>query len=166
MNKGQSEILGLAMVMVLLVIGLLMYVTFSLNAARDSITVTQQHEQLPVILNDAMLFTDSAPDDCYGERMQKLVIKVAQGDSFICADGRPVREFVRYRFDQFLTQTLTAWNIGYEYTIYTGNDFTDKSSYVMVLNNTDCTFMDRASENFFFRMSNGELVNMKLDICS
>jgi hypothetical protein len=167
-KKSQSEILGLAMVMVLIVIGLLMYVVFSLNSAKESITATQQHKQLPVILNDAMLFTDSAKADCYGERMQKLVIKVAQGDAFTCnyQGGTLVEDYVKIMFNMFLTETLDAWNIGYNYTVYTGNDFTDSSSYVMSLSNVDCTYMNRDSENFFFRMSNGKLVNMKLDICT
>ncbi len=174
--KGQSEIMGLAVVMVLLSVGFLLYVSFNLKTDHVSSTVKYNYQQLPVLLNNAILDTHTKESDCYGEKIQKLLIKAGEGNSLICNDGTLAKEFSKDFISKILNETLAKWQMEYIYSVYTGEDFSVCNSLnpnydtncVFVLTNSknSCYKKDINTENFFFRMNNGRFINIKLDICS
>lgn len=166
MNKAQSELVGLAMVVLLIVIGLLIAVSFSLRATDVDYAVEYQHQQLPVLLNDAIL-ESHVGTDCYQEQMKKLLLKVAQRESFTCQNGQDVKDFLEGDIQVILSETLDSWFVTYRYTIYTGLDYTDITKQLFYFTNSDndCLNQNIETENFFFSMTNGDFLNMKLDIC-
>ena len=166
-NKAQSELVGLAMVVLLIVIGLLIAVSFSLRATNTDYAVEYQHQQLPVLLNDAILESHTNLDECHGEQIKKLLLKVAQKEAFECNNGKKLNTFLEKDIEKILNSTLDQWYITYKYTIYTGLDYSDKSKQLFYFTNSDdnCLNQNIETENFFFSMSNGDFLNMKLDIC-
>lgn len=165
--KSQSEAMGLALVMVIIVLGLLIYIRFSLMTA-DPLAYTTQYtyKQLPVILNDAMLQTHTNVSDCSGEKVQTILMRCGEGSStFRCNGGVIPCTFAKNWINETLDNTLTSWNMDYRYTVYRGNDF--RNNIVFSLTNTldNCANQNIDTEIFFFRMSNGEMLNMKLDLC-
>lgn len=168
-TKSQSELVGLAMVVVLIVLGLLVVVSFSLRSIDPDISIEYQHEQLPVLLNDAILEAHTSTDlsGCYGEQIKKLLLKVAQNENFVC-NNDPVKDFLKTEIQSILDDTLHSWYITYRYTIYTGLDYTDSTKHlfdVFTNSDDDCLNQNIKTENFFFSMTNGDFLNMKMDIC-
>jgi hypothetical protein len=167
-KKTQSEILGLAMVVILITFGLLLFVMFGLRGDDEHISVEYSYKQLPVLLNNAILETHTSEADCYGEKIQKLLIKAGEGNTLVCKNGQDVKSFVRIKIKELLDLTLGEWNIDYRYTVYKGTDYKDENNYVFNITNSpnNCYGQDIDTENFFFRMSNGQFLNIKLDLCS
>lgn len=181
LRKGQSEIMGLAMVMILLAVGLLLFISFGLRNSDSSLSNEFTYKQLPVLLNKAIFETNTLESDCYGEKIQKLLIKAGEGNTLTCNNGVSSKEFAKDFITDALNQTLGAWFMEYRYTVYRGNDFSvcdpvpnggldsmaDSSKCVLKIHNTDdyCFMKDINTENFFFRMNTGQLLNIKLDIC-
>lgn len=167
-KKTQSEIIGLAMIVLILIFGLLIYISFSMKGDDEVLTKEFTYKQIPVLLNNAILETHTLENECHGEKMQKLIMKMAEGSSLTCNDGTLIEDFVDEKIEFFLNSTLDDWHMTYRYTIYTGTDYTDESTYVLFKTNSasECWNMDIHTENFFFRMSNGNLLNIKLDLCS
>lgn len=175
-RKSQSEIMGLAMVMILLAVGLLLFVSFGLKGSESSLSNEFTNKQLPVLLNKAIFETDATEEDCYGESIQKLLIKAGEGNSLICNNGQSAKEFSEDFISDALNKTLNTWNIEYRYSVYRGQDFTvcgpgtnfDPRNCIINQTNSEdyCFLKDISTENFFFRMNTGQLLNIKLDICS
>ena len=165
-TKSQSELIGLAIIVVLIVIGLLVVVSFSLRSTSTDYVILHQHQQLPVLLNDAILETHVG-EDCYNEKMQHLIIRYAVGESFICENRQPIFEFINSSISTILENTLDSWFMTYRYTIYTGLDYRDEDERLFYFTNSEnnCHLMSITTENFFFTMSTGEFINMKLDLC-
>jgi hypothetical protein len=166
--KSQSEIFGMAIVMVLVTIGLLMFVVFALNSSssRQSLTTQYVHKQLPVLLNDAILQTHALENECYGQKIKDLLIKCGQRDNFVCNNNQNACDFSKKFISSRLNETLEKWKMEYSYTVFVGTDLrSPDTSVIFNLNNSRC-LRDVSSETFFFRMSNGRLLNMKMDICT
>lgn len=172
--RGQSEIMGLAMVVILIVLGLLLYVKFGIDTSGSSLTNEFTNKQLPVLLNKAIFETHATEEDCYGEKIQKILISSAEGKNLVCSNGQPFKVFAREFIENSLNQTLGEWQMEYIYSVYKGQDFSvcEPSSFnsnlcVMSITNSEdyCFMMDRYTENFFFRLNTGQLLNIKLDIC-
>ena len=173
-KKSQSEIMGLAVIMFLIVLGLLMFLSFSLKHKTNSINTEFTYKQLPVLLNKAIFETETTEEDCFGEKIQTLLIKSAERSSLLCANGEPAIEFSKNFISNILEDTLGTWNIEYRYFVYLGTDYGvcddttfDSNSCLMTLTNSEdnCYMKDISTENFFFRLNSGALLNIKLDLC-
>jgi len=164
MAKSQSEIMGIAIIMVILTFGLLVFISFGLNKTSTPISLEYTYKQIPTLLNNAILETHSSEADCHGEKIQRILINVAEGNDFMCNDKR-ASVFIEESINNFLEETLGTWRMNYRYTVYTGSDFRDTSKYVLFLNNSNCIGMNVDTENFFFRLSDGRFLNIKLDLC-
>lgn len=165
MAKSQSEIMGIAIVMVIVVFGLLIFISFNSNKTHIPISLEYTYKQIPVMLNNAILETHTTEDDCYGEKMQKILIKAGEGNTLVCKNGKRAKEFAEENIKKILNETLDLWGMDYRYTVYVGTDFSDEDSFVIFLNNSDCRGMNIDTENFFFRMADGQFLNVKLDLC-
>lgn len=164
--KSQSEAMGLALIMIIIVLGLLIYIRFSLMTSEPQPYTTQfTFKQLPVLLNDAMLQTHTLDSHCYGERIQTILMRCGEGNTFTCSNNQDACTFARNWISNHLNKTLDQWNMEYQYTVYRGDDFRNNHVFPMITN-ADCSQMNIDTEIFFFRMSNGQLLNMKLDLCS
>lgn len=165
---GQSEIIGLGIVVFLLTFGLLLYIIFGIQGGEESISAEFSRNQIPTILNNAILETHTTQEDCHGEKMQRLLIKTAEDTSFTCSNGQRVTAFTKTFIEDNLNKTLGDWNMEYRYLVYTGSNFKDNTTHIFMVTNTrdSCWGKDITTENFFFRTSNGEFLNVKLDICT
>ncbi|MGM5483640.1 MAG: hypothetical protein ACQER9_01840 [Nanobdellota archaeon] len=163
-GKSQSEIMGLLMVVVLISVGLLVFVSFSLKNINEKDIVNEYtHKQLPVLLNDAILETHTKDSECYGEKIQALMVKAGEGNNFRC-NNKYVRPFLKDKVSYLLNKTLDKWGIKYRYFVYTGNDPVNDN--IIEIKNSDCKGMDIDTEIFFFKLESGGFLNIKLDLCS
>lgn len=182
MNKAQSEIIGLAFVMVIITLGLAILVSFSLKSSSTDYVNIFTKSELPLFLNNAMLETNI--EECYGEKLSRLLMKCAEGANLICPqsiDGgtlptdlanKPVKDacVVSYRFIEKQLQTVLTQNYQYfRYFVYTGDDYKENQIFMLQNSIDGKTCGNRMNiphpGRLFFRIAGGELLNTKLDIC-
>ena len=173
-KKGQSEIMGLAIIMFLIVLGLLLFLSFSIRQKSMSINTEYTYKQLPVLLNKVIFETETSEDDCFGEKIQTLLIKTGERSNLYCNGGMPAKQFTNNFITDVLNETLGAWNMEYRYSVYIGTDYHvcdkenyDSSSCLIYVTNSpnNCYLKDISTENYFFRLNSGGLLNIKLDLC-
>jgi hypothetical protein len=174
-KKSQSEILGFAMVMILVVVGLAIYVRFSLTQTEPDYVNVFTKNQLPLYLNNAILETNVP--ECYGEKISKLLIRCAEGKNFVCtqtpnlfgnATNVPTTacDASKLIITQALNITLNKNDFQYRYYVYTGNDYTKNNLFNVSNTRNFCSNMNIPHPGrLFFRTATNELLNAKLDIC-
>ena len=129
MKKAQTEMLGIAIVVILVSIGILFIVT---NAIRSSGQQTQKREysekQLATNILASILSTST---DCQNDRVSTLMIdcgKCYDGGAGVAAcrkcfleDGEEVDvcTYLANRIDFMLNSTLKVWNKKYQFLAYT-----------------------------------------------
>ncbi|MFT4326122.1 MAG: hypothetical protein ACMXYK_01335 [Candidatus Woesearchaeota archaeon] len=189
--KAQSEVMGLALIMVIITFGLALLVRFSLSSdsGLDSLD-SYSREQIPLRLNSAMLQTHV---EACGLDFSELLIRCAQGNAFTCPRGvdlqtglyaSPSALDACSAAARFANETLhlalgdRGGFFQYRMFAYVGEDYTDDSLWLRgfpVGNNLDCTYTnDRGQIRrmqiphpgvFFFRISGSRLLTTKLDLC-
>lgn len=180
-KKGQSEIMGLAMIVVLITFGLLIFVAFSMRSESKNVATEFTFKQLPVLLNNAILETHVPEDECFGEKIQKLLIMSAEKSNIQCLTKQSTKEYSKEKITKILKDTLDQWNMEYIFTVYTGKDHKicqhDPSSSKCVFDITNslekdgttkryCRNMNINAETFFLGLSDGRILYIKLDLCS
>jgi hypothetical protein len=165
MAKTQSEVIGLAIIMILIAFGLVIFISFSLRTKPQNVPSQYTYRQIPVLLNNAILETHTTEEDCYGEKIQKILISSADNSNLICKNNMKAEEFANKTISSFLNETLNKWGMYYQYTVYTGTDYRDPNNQIIFIKNHNCINMNIDTENFFFRMADGRFLNIKLDLC-
>ena len=175
MTKAQSEIMGLAFIMVIITVGLAVIVSFSLRSSSTDYVNIFTRSELPLFLNNAMLETNI--NECFGEKLSRLLMKCAEDSNLICPEdlgptppelsGKDPKDacVVSYNFiEDQLDTVLTSNYQNFKYYVYTGDDY--NNNQIFTLNNSDCNRMDIPHPGrLFFRIAGGEILNTKLDIC-
>ena len=122
MRKGQSEMIGLALIMILLAVGFLIYVRFTLTT--DTVQ-SYEETQLGQTFVNSLAKSDTL---CDGERVQveQLIKELASGEE-IC------NEFF-FHINEILESTLNEW--GYNYRLLVLLKRGELLEPLLLLNNT------------------------------
>ena len=121
-KKAQTEMLGIAIVVILVSIGILFIVT---NAIRSSGSQSQKtdfsEKQLATNILASILSTSSKADDCQGDRISTLMIDCGKGTGRTCLlNGNEVDvcEYLNVTIDTLLNATIKVWNKKYQFLAY------------------------------------------------
>ena len=149
-GKAQSEIMGLAMIMIIITIGLAILVRFSIQGSDDQVDFVSSftENELALFYNDALINTHI--QEC-GKSLQGVIRDCLDTPRAQCRSGivfpggnisTPSDPDVCSIAERFLEESLEK-GLGsnffeYRFTVYTGNDFTDESKWKIYLTNTDC----------------------------
>ncbi len=170
-TKAQSEILGLAFVMVLIAFGLIFIVTFIVLADDDSIRRDFVDKQLATNLNNAMLDTQTT---CRDSQISRLIIDCASDQLLRCGSSS---EFTscQYLFNQshsggvihtILNQTLEEYAYEYVYRVRVEN-IDGSQRTIQTITNLVRPVCPRGQipSTFFFPAGFGTTVFVELFIC-
>lgn len=113
MRKGQMEILGLAVIVVLILMGVLFAIQFVLKAPGTQIAQQYKESQLAAGLLTTMLGTTS---ECRGASVTELLQDCSVFTSLNCPRGTSCQE-AQYAIDTMLSGTLQQWKRAYRFKI-------------------------------------------------
>lgn len=115
--RAQTEILGFAMVMLLVSVGMLFVIGFLVLQDPSDIKQVYTDKQLAVNMNDAILFANSG---CKGVDFERLIVDCAQYQEIYCDTSNTVTscDHLEMVLRDILNTTLGRWGKGYRYQIY------------------------------------------------
>ena len=155
MRKAQTEIMGLAIVVILLVIGMTFVIRFMMS--KEPTDYKKQFTYAEIASNTLNTFLKSASKDCNELTMTELLQDCSQSKSIFCENGKISCDYVTETAQLVLNQTLEIWNYKYEFLV-----FKDKGKPLIQLGSL-CP-ADKKSKTFPIPTSSGT-VFVKLDVC-
>ncbi len=149
------EILGLAIVVVLILVATIFIVRFLV--LKTPIEYRKGFVSSELASNMLNTFLKTAAKDCSQLTMTELLQDCAQGKSIICSTGENSCKFVESTAKEIFEDTINKWNMNYEFLAYT-----DSNSPLVKIGNT-CK-AEKRSKLFPIPIS-GATMYTKLDIC-
>lgn len=124
-KKSQAEIVGLAIIVILITIGLLFFVKFGILDKKDDVKSSFIDSELANNMVDVLLKTTT---DCKGSDIGDLLQDCTTFERFDC-DGMNSCEKLNKTIDIIFGKTLKKWKKPYEFKAYRGSDIEIKKSY-------------------------------------
>lgn len=112
LNKGQMEIFGIAIVVVVLLMGALFALRLTNNDADESDQNTFNRVQMSTNFLNSMLTTTS---ECKGLKMSEVYEKCAVESSFMCYQNQDVCDYLNESTYFMLNATLRNWGVPYHF---------------------------------------------------
>jgi hypothetical protein len=159
MRKGQTEVLGFAMVMLLVSVGMLFIVGFIILREPSDIKRVFTDKQLAVNMNDALL---SSTSGCKGIEFERLIIDCAQYQEILCDTSNTISScsHIETAMRDIFTNTLEKWGKGYKYQIYF-----EGMDPMIHLNSGDGACNGDLEPGIFYLPTTKGTVFVRLDIC-
>ena len=156
-DRGQMEIIGLAIVIIIILIGMAIAVRFMVFKKPENTRAGFVSAELAS--NTINTFLETTAIDCSKSKMKELIQDCAEGTERICGNGQAACAFVRSAADEIFTNTFRKWKTKYKLLVYADPNlpFVDLES--------GCTAnQERVSDTFFIPVT-AATVSVKLDIC-
>ena len=154
MKKAQTEIIGLTMVLILIILGMVIVVRF---ATEEPIDYKKQFTQAELASNtlNALLDTTSL---CNGFSMTEVLRNCTRDISnpAIICNGQNSCDYFIETTQKIFTETLEKWKVDYDFSV-----FTDEG---VLFNLGNACIGDKKSELFPIPSASGTLF-VKLNIC-
>lgn len=156
MKKGQMEILGLAIIIMLVSIGMLLIVRFVVLAPTNSIKATYTDTEIASNIINAMLKTNT---QCRNQDLTELWQDCVTYKSLCDVDQGDTCRYAGEVMDTIFNRTLVNWSKRFSVqATLAGQEWYSKA-------NGECTRnMDRQSKTFTVPTDSGDL-NIKLNLC-
>ena len=154
-KKSQMEILGLAIVIVLLLVALAFVIRFMAFEKSPGYRKSFMYAQIATNMLDAFLSTASS--GCSQLTMTELLQDCAQAKSIQCDNGQYSCEYAESTANEIFDKTMGKWNMNYEFLV-----FTDVNS--LIHSGKACTGDIRPG--LFHIPINSGTVHIRLNICS
>ncbi|MBL7055545.1 hypothetical protein ISS07_01390 [Candidatus Woesearchaeota archaeon] len=155
MKKAQTEIMGIAIVVILLVVGMTFVIKFMLD--RDPIDYKKSFTQAEIASNTLNTFLKTGSRDCNGLTMTELLQDCAQSRGIFCQTGKISCDYVKGTAEEIFGKTLEVTSIDYEFSVFMQED-----SSIFTLG--EACPGSKKSKTFPLPTSAGTLF-VKLDIC-
>jgi len=149
-KKAQAEIMGLAIIVILIIIGMFFLIKF---LTIDTIDYKKQYTQAELVSNMITTFLRTT-SDC-GFSMTELLQDCNQDKSIICNDESSC-DYVSVTAQQIFMETLEKWNVDYEFKVFNDND-------AIITLGEKCV-LDKKSKLFPIPTSSGNLF-VEMDVC-
>ena len=154
-KKSQAEIVGLAIIVILITIGLLFFVKFGILDKKDDVKGSFIGSELANNMVDVLLKTTT---DCKESSVTELFQDCAAFNKIDC-DGMNSYEKLNETIDRIFSKTLEEWRKSYEFRAYRG------SEQILERNYGKCNrYSDRESKTYPIPTEMGTLF-ITLDIC-
>ena len=116
-KKSQMEILGLAIVVVLILVATIFVVRFLV--LKTPTEYRKGFVSAELASNMLNTFLKTAAKDCSQLTMTELLQDCAQGRGITCDNGQDSCKFVESTADKIFEDTLDKWNMQHEFLAYT-----------------------------------------------
>ncbi len=155
-KKSQAEIVGLAIIVILITMGLLFFVKFGILDKKDDIKGSFIDSELANKMGDVLLKTTT---NCKESSVTELFQDYAAFNRIDC-DGMNSCEKLNETIDIIFSKTLEEWKKSYEFKAYRGSEKIMEKSY------GNCNrYSTRNQETYVVPTARGNLL-ITLDICS
>ena len=161
-KKAQFEMIGLAIVVMLVVLGMFIAIRFKMIEQPTDTQKEYSQTQLASNFLNTLILTNIP--DCGDRLMRELLIDCADTRAINCPDGKDSCTKANETIDKILSQTLIKWQKKYLLTLRkTGNLKTaidDKSS--------DCVPKEMGATMpgiYYYNLAHGETLTVRLDLC-
>ena len=153
-KKSQMEIMGLAIVVILLLVGLVFAIRFIVlkNPAnfRKSFTSSEMASNM---LNT---FLKTHSEDCRKLKMSELMQDCAKGSTITCDDGKDSCSYAEDAAMSIFSNTFDKWDVNYHFTAFTEDG-------PRIIDIGDSCAGEKKSKTFF--VPGTVTISVKLDIC-
>ncbi len=119
MKKAQTEIIGLAIIVILIIVGITFAIRFM--ATKEPVEYKKEFTQTELATNMLNTFLETTSDDCNGLSMTELLQACGQGSSISC-DGKTSCTYAKDEAKKIFDRTLKIWNINYEFKAFYSED--------------------------------------------
>jgi len=119
-KKSQTEIMGLAIVVILIILGLLFVVRFVM--VKKPAEFKAEFTQSQLASNMLNTFLKSNTKDCAGMSITELLQDCGQGQSVYCDNGQISCAYVKDAAADIFNKTLESWNLKYQFLVYFQNE--------------------------------------------
>ena len=153
-NKAQTEIIGLAIVVILLVIGMTFVIRFTLS--KDPVNLKSEFYSSELASNWPNTFLNTKSENCNELSMTELLQDCGHGQSITC-DGQISCDYVEATAIEIFGDTLDVWKVDYEFKVFR----TENDPLITVGNPCPGS---KKSKTFPIPTSSGPL-SVKLDVC-
>ena len=121
-KRSQMELLGFAVVIILIAVGMIFIISFSIMSPNVDSRTTYLHKQVATNLNDALLETTTT---CRQESVRELLLSCVETNQMICPpidssitiDNTNACDYLSQFIQNRLNDTLDVWGYDYSYTI-------------------------------------------------
>ena len=113
-KKAQMEIMGLAIIIILVALAMLFVVQFVILKPQPDIKKAFTHKELAVNTVNTLLATTT---ECRDLSLSQLLKDCAEGGVIQCTGGSLSCEYARSIIEEILTDTLDVWNKDYYLTV-------------------------------------------------
>ena len=162
-RKSQMEIMGLAIVVVLIVLGMLFAVRFFINREPAEFKSRFTHKQLAQ--NIVTAFLNTKTESCHGMSVTELLQDCGQSMSVICEDGTTGScEYVRDTAGLILSQTLEQWKVDYNFKVYFSDDAANPIFTLDRHASLGCT--GESEPGWGYTPASTRTIYTRLDVCS
>lgn len=159
MKKAQTEIIGLAVVVILLIIGMTFVIRFTIN--KEPVDYKKQFTQAEIASNTLNTLLKSASQDCNDLSMTELLQDCGQNPdspSITCSvDSINSCDYVEREVQKIFEKTLEIWKVDYEFKV-----FHTEANPIFTLG--DPCPASKKSKTFPIPTSSGTIF-VKLDVC-
>ncbi|MDP6547359.1 MAG: hypothetical protein QF917_00150 [Candidatus Woesearchaeota archaeon] len=155
MKKGQTEIMGLAIVVILLILGMTFVIRFMIN--KEPVDYKKQFTQAELASNMLNTFLKSTSKDCNELSMTELLQDCGQNRGIYCENGKDSCVYAEETAQFVFANTLEKWNLDYEL-----NAFVDEEDPIFVLGEV-CPGSKKSK--LFPIPTSSRTLFVKLDIC-
>lgn len=153
-RKAQTEIIGLAIVVILLVIGMTFVIRFSLS--KDFVDIKSEFYSSELASNWPNTFLNTKSENCNELSMTELLQDCGHGKSISC-NGQISCDYVEETAIKIFGDTLDVWKVDYEFKVFR----TENDPLITVGNPCPGT---QKSKTFPIPTSSGTLF-VRLDVC-
>jgi len=116
MKKGQTEIMGLAIVVILIIMGMTFVIRFMIT--KEPIDYKKSFTQAEIASNMINTFLKSTSADCNELSMTELLQDCGQSRSIFCENGLNSCDYVENTAAFIFGATVESWNLDYEFKVY------------------------------------------------
>ena len=173
MKRAQTELMGLAVIVVLVLIVLIFVVKFSVLDQPEQ--HKQEFTQTEIASNFVSTLLKTTNPDCRDLTFTEIFQDVAEGSPYVWCDNEKTIDYLPDKLDEIFADTLETWNIAYEFDAFVNLNSPNPiiSSFPKKFNPTSgvvgCSKATSIKSKQFaipIDSGGGSTLYIKLDICS
>ena len=115
-KKSQMEIMGLAIVVILITLAMIFVVRFVIF--KKPAEFKKSFTQAELASNTINTFLKTKSKNCNGLSMTELLQDCGQSQSIYCENGKVSCKYVNDTAAEVFSKTLDSWNVDYEFKTY------------------------------------------------
>lgn len=160
LKKGQLEVLGLAIIVILITLGVLFVIRFIVTKEPTQLRQSYTRTEMASNMLNTLIRTDTF---CRSKSITELMQDCASNppNGSINCNGMKSCIFLNETISNITSKTLTVWGVDYEFDVW----LEDGTKLIHILNPPGACKGEKESKPFYLPL-HITTINLKLDLCS